>query len=176
MFGKSQSAQNREKSVNAKAIDDIIKQGEDAIKGIVLQKCLDDNLNIIRTIFMNCVDLKIRELKINEGELNCFLAYIEGAVNKDEMNENVIRPLMEVDFHEKGDRDIINVVDQIKKLIVPVSMVQEINDVSVIVDVILTGSCVLFIDGYDSVLALNIRDENERDKRSKNRICSQRTC
>jgi spore germination protein KA len=165
IFGTSKPSQNEEQTNIKKSIDEIVKQGEDALKDVVLQNNIDDNLNILRTIFSNCYDLIIREFKLNDGDIRCSVSYIDGTVNKEEINENIIRPLIEVNIHDKSVNQYKpkELMEIIKKLSIPISTIKETNKVPIMVDEILTGSCILFVDGFDSVLTLGVKEWKMRE-------------
>ena len=66
-----------------------------------LDTSLDKNKALIRNIFQNDETLIIREFQ-NKGlkSSSCCIVYIEGMVNSELINENIIKPVLCVDLSE----------------------------------------------------------------------------
>jgi len=152
---KTQKAQKKTVAYQ-KSISELAKHGEEAIKNIELTKNLAQNLLIIKELFSNCYDLVIREFTINSIETKCFIAYIDKTVKNEEINNSILKPLMEDKCIPNTKFKTSNLIDIIKETIVHTSQVIETNKFDEILAKFLNGYCILFVDGNDSALVLDV--------------------
>jgi len=105
---------------------------------------LDENMDELQTIFTLTPDLVIRhfESKFVEGRVT--LVYLTGLVDKNSVNNNVLRPLLSTT--ERGATSIFDLLS--------VGKVSTIFDFAAVEEAILQGYSLLFIDGRKEVLAV----------------------
>jgi hypothetical protein len=66
---------------------------------------LETNSQYIKSVFSNCIDLKSRNIRIGHNEeLKGYIFYIDGMVDTLMITENIIKPLINLDFN-KRDKD-----------------------------------------------------------------------
>lgn len=105
---------------------------------------LDENMDELQKIFTLTPDLVFRhfESKFVEGRVT--LVYLTGLVDKNSINNNVLRPLLSTKEH--GAPSIFDLLS--------VGKVSTIYDFAAVEEAILRGDSLLFIDGRKEVLAV----------------------
>ncbi|MEW9673442.1 spore germination protein [Ammoniphilus sp. 3BR4] len=104
----------------------------------LLSSNLDQNIQLLRSIYENCSDVVFRSFFIG-GIRKAYLIYIEGLCNTEEMNASVMTPLMDESagnhaFHELLEKKIT------------VTKVEEVNTVSDCIKYLSMGSPVLLVE------------------------------
>lgn len=116
---------------------------------------LSDNELYLKQLFQDSYDFVLRTVDIGKNrEVKSFLAVIDGIYDKSEINENVIRPLIQLDFTDKNKEGILNHIDQ---TILTLSEVTEETSMQRSVDLLMQGDALLFIEGLDKVYVLGVR-------------------
>jgi len=145
-------------------ISDIIKPNKEDLGEFPLSKNIDENMQEIKNAFNNCCDLSFREFTINGGKTRCFIAYIEGTVKLDLINDNILKPLMswQVKSITESLFNIDWIIENINKSTAPICEVSEVKNISEITDGLLGGCCVLFVDQNAVGLSLNVEGWEQR--------------
>ena len=152
----------KEKKIIDKVAENIDKKGEQAQNDLVLSKDLTHNLEMIKNVFKDCYDLLFRELTINNGKTKCFIAYIDGSVNHDEINENILTEFMKIQIPPQDDSNSIGLIDYIKNTNIPITNAVELKKVADIAQKLLNGFCVILVDEVVCALALSVPGWEER--------------
>lgn len=123
-----------------------------------IDKSLEVNLLNLKRVFAKSSDIVYREFKIGiKKQIKAFLCFIDGLVDKETLNDHIIRALA-VDFHLIGeDIEDIDIYTAIKENILSVSDIKEINSFNEVVSLILDGEVALFLDNYDIVFMIDIK-------------------
>src|SRR5665647_1526749 len=80
---------------------------------IKLVSSLNENINIMKNIFLNDITVVYRELSIGKSAITkCMLIYIGGMANSQIINENVIAPILLSDISFTNHSKIIDVLMQ----------------------------------------------------------------
>ena len=97
-----------------------------------LDTSLDKNEALIRNIFQNDETLIIREFQ-NKGlkSSQCCIVYIEGMVNTELINENIMQPILCVDLSENIKID--NLLEELKNKVIVSNNVVDETDINKIV-------------------------------------------
>ncbi|MBU3177441.1 spore germination protein [Clostridium estertheticum] len=120
---------------------------------IKLSKSLDENINIIKNIFINDTTVVYRALSIGKHtNPKCMLIYIDGMANLKVINEDVIKPLLLNDIPEINNSNIIDIL--IQKVLLTADNKKN-SSVDNIINGIIYGKTMLFIDGVDQVISIN---------------------
>ena len=120
---------------------------------IKLVNSLDENINIIRNIFINDTTVVYRSLLVGKPtSIRCMLIYIDGMANIQAINEDVIKPLLLSDISDINDNNIMNVLTQ--KVLLSADN-KKTSSVDNIVNGIIYGKTILFIEGFTEVLSIN---------------------
>ena len=72
----------------------ISRQGRDALAKVSISHNTGENLQNLQSVLKDCYDFIAREFVIMSGNIKCFVAFIDGMVKKEEINDNVLKPLM----------------------------------------------------------------------------------
>lgn len=123
-----------------------------------LSTSLSVNLLELKEILGNSKDVNIRELNIGIAcQINAAIVLIDGLVDKDFVNEHIMKSLMKLNRHIVSSEKLIDkhkLLNIIKTSILTVSNLYEISTLEEVIDRVLSGHTVLFIEG--SNIALNI--------------------
>ncbi|TMN22755.1 spore germination protein [Lentibacillus cibarius] len=122
-----------------------------------LKKNLDKNLEIIETMLEKPNDLVIRELSLGRPDYRCAVVYIDGLVDKPEINNNVIKNLQYYAEKQELPKDTNDLINEVEKELIStgdVSKGKTLDDVSF---ALLYGSAILYLDGIDQVLMLDLK-------------------
>ncbi|SHK04513.1 spore germination protein [Paramaledivibacter caminithermalis] len=126
-----------------------------------LVKNLDENIKLFREIFNNDDTIRFREFETKDSSpVKCCLVFIDGMVNKEIVNENIIKPI--VNFSLKDSNINRKAIDIFKDKIIISSAVKEKKDVYELLSSCLYGDAILLLDGFDSALLLDCKGWNTR--------------
>lgn len=117
-----------------------INRGEFAID------TLDKNMTMIQEIFQNDDTLMIQRFQNQyDSSIKCCIFYIEGMVDNDLINDNIILPVI------KGIivPDDLSMIDHLIQSIIPSINSGKSLDRITLVDSIIDGDTVLFLDGFE---------------------------
>ncbi|HOK43466.1 MAG TPA: spore germination protein [Thermoclostridium caenicola] len=149
MFGrirnKSKSGRNNSEEIVQTGSYGPIPPSADAVKA---------SLN---EIFSNCCDFILREIACGKnGAIRILVAYIDGFVSKNELNQDVVRPILDFLANEEspGGSSIYN---RLTDCIVVNNDIHEAADMHQAVDGIISGEAVLFIDGETRALVVGVK-------------------
>lgn len=132
---------------NSKAI-------KDKLNKYSLSRSLQRNINMLKKeILMHDDTVIYRKLKNNDESIEFCLVFIDGMTNREVINQNIIWTLMNKEFNCK-DRHLIS---YIREQVVVADDIQETDDISKIVDSMLYGDSILFVDGYNKALIINTK-------------------
>lgn len=130
-----------------------------------LNQRLQENLKNAKEVMGKSSDFSIREFEFGtKNEIKGAILFIDGLVEKTMINENVLKPLM-LDVL-KAEPDLLtdkqNLLMKVKQSILTVAEVTEINSLSEVFEVILTGETALLIDGYNQGFKIGSRGWESR--------------
>lgn len=142
-------------SKNIKKEDEHTDKDYFEYKHIQISLKLTENIEVIKKIFDKFPDLIIREIKINsDPKYGGTIIYMDKMITTDIMEEVIIKKL--TSKNESSSYDIYN-IDYYKYLL-------GLNDSNIysyireVVDSILNGKVVLFVDGIDKVIVTDIKN------------------
>jgi spore germination protein len=149
------------KSLNKKSSNSSFSQVIIPSSSIVdddLSSSLDDNLSVLQKEFDCCSDVVFRNMQITD-DVKGLIVFIDGIVKPEYIQDNVLRPLL---LHfSKATPEHLN-PNQIKKSIVTLTQLSQVHKYTDIVNEILSGNAVLFIDGHPEALVLHVIGGNRR--------------
>lgn len=126
-----------------------------------MSKNIDDNLRIIQDTFLSSSDLNIRSFFLGMDKKKAFIVNIEGLYDKKIINENILTPLMQ-DLKDKLPLEEIN-IENINNYVINAGNVEILNTMEEVIDSILTGSTMLFIEGEDKALSIYAKSREHRN-------------
>lgn len=155
-------------NLKEKFINDKVKELNSDLSKINVSKSLNENVNIMKTLFKDDDIFIMREIRNNDNKhLSFVLTYSNGLVDPIIVNENIIKPLMLI-----GDIDKKDIVDYLEKNVLQICELKRTDKYSDIVKDVTYGDVVLFIENSSEALILNtkffekryiIEPENEKN-------------
>jgi len=115
---------------------------------------LNQNLAVIQSIYQNCPDVVFRKFLVG-GKTNAILIYIDGLSNIEEIDQNVLSPLM----HHAGE---MNNIPMVLEQVISVSNVKLIQLVSDVIEAISQGNPVILIDQQSQGCTLGLAKFEKR--------------
>jgi spore germination protein KA len=116
---------------------------------------LQHNVSYIQELFQESSDIVFRSFSIGKNqEVNAFLVAIDGLHDKAAVNENVLKPLMNLDFHEIEGTDLLTYVE---KSVLTMSSIKKESSMEKGIALLMKGDPLLFIDGLNSIYVLGAR-------------------
>ncbi|HEY5563507.1 MAG TPA: spore germination protein [Clostridiaceae bacterium] len=119
------------------------KSKENLEKEISVSGSINDNLNFIKTAFNfeNNKDIIIREFKL-QNKKDAFIAYLDGMVDRNIINNFILRPLM-------NDPSSLNTEDSIFERVIETNQAKKLTIQKDVIYGILTGDTAVYLDGKD---------------------------
>ncbi len=115
------------------------------------------NLQNIKDTIGNPEDLNLRNIKIGKMNTNCGIAYISGITDEIRINNNIIKNL------QQNLKDIdVDLIENIKLEVISITSIEESENMDKIIDYILDGQTVFFIDGEKKALIIGSTGGKER--------------
>ncbi len=139
---------NKENSSKPEQPQEIIKTD--------ISSSLDENREQLDILFQACSDMVIREFSFGSPETRGLLLYYDGLVNKDEIEQNILRPLLlGIDMVEgKEEFDQKDVFQEAKNKIISTAEIKAAKTWDDLSHHVSSGDSVLLIDGYaDGIIA-----------------------
>lgn len=116
----------------------------------MISKNIDENKQAMKEIFNNTSDLVIHEFRILSEERS-FIAYINGIVDREMLNEGLLTPLMN---KLKSSEDV--------KSTIPISPTIEVQEMKDCISPIVNGDVALFIEGLSTIHIFSMEKWNNR--------------
>lgn len=110
-----------------------------------LSSSMDENINTIKEIFKNDDTLKLRTFQNQDNpKFICSILFIDGMVDNQIINENIIKPITQsvMEFSNPSP------IDCLQNQIIISSQCEKTTDISSIINAILDGDTVLFLEGF----------------------------
>lgn len=134
-------------------------KGEDDL----LADNIDDIKITLEKYFSECSDFNFREVVLNRNiksnktsKTTILIAYIDGLINKDLVNRDILKPIMQ---EVKGDESELSIdtVSYLKEKVLSISELTEVIKFKQAVNLILSGDTLIFIDGKRVALKVGTR-------------------
>jgi len=153
MFKKSQKAKS-ESTVNSKGKNkDIDNKG--------LEKSLLNNISLFKDIFKNDETLVIREFQNKKLKAaQCCVIYIDGMVNTEIVNENIIQPVLRNDLSE--DIESNDLLEELKTKVIISNNVTFETEINKIVSSVIYGDTLFLLEGYNKALIISSKGWQSR--------------
>ncbi|SKC85470.1 spore germination protein [Maledivibacter halophilus] len=120
------------------------------VEDFQLSKSLEDNIDMFKKIFNNDGTIIFREFESKDSSLKCCLIFVDGMVNRDIINENIIEPIFKIEPKEFNTSK--RSIDILKNKIVVSSGVKIEKDVYNLISICLYGDTILLVDGMKEAL------------------------
>jgi len=138
--------------------------GDDALWGETVSARLDENLNHLRRLFrlpLNS-DIVVREFRVGSSPaVRAALVFIEGLVDKDQLNLAVLQPLMVL---ARAGRPLPRRrrAQMVADLLLPHNQVKVLEELAPLVEAVLAGNAAMFLDGEARGLVVEVRGFKSR--------------
>lgn len=129
-----------------------------------ISKSLSENIATFKGILDKCDDVIYREFFIGEEKTRAAVIWLDGTVDRALIDEIILQPLMQEarKLRPDGNLNPEQVYTMVRDGLLNTSSISEAIDVNDSVDKILTGFCIVLIDGTDASLAISTRGEQMR--------------
>lgn len=122
----------------------------------VLKKALDANIGLFKEIFRDDDTFVMRCFENRQNdEIKCCILFVDQMVNKEMIDENIIRPIL---LNTTGIKDI----DILENQVVFTNNVQKTKSVDPLVQAIVAGNTVLLLDGSSEALIIGTKEWKSR--------------
>ncbi len=115
-----------------------------------------ENLDFIKDAFSKPknFDLVIREFKIKtkERDLDAFLIFYDGLVNKEIINRDILNSLMTKELKENK-----NITDGVYEHLITQAPLSKISDMKAIIEMVEFGNCAIFAEGADAAFVADVK-------------------
>ena len=114
------------------------------------------NIKRLEEAFENAMDVVFKDFLVGENlDIKLTLVYIDGLVNTDLIAENVVKPLM-ADAKQTHPKNVIeNIYETIKQANISATDIKDLDYLEKVIDAILSGDTVLFVDGYEKAIVMD---------------------
>lgn len=122
--------------------------------GQSLSKSLEDNISLIKGIFLNnetLIDRRFQNKYLDVAK--CCVIYIWGMVDTEILNKNIIEPILYNNLTEGISKS--NLLKEIQYKVLATSSVNISNDIDTIISSLVEGDTIFLLDGYDEALIIS---------------------
>ena len=153
-------AENKKKNEEAKANKtENMNKAEEGIPGSI---CIVKER--LQAVFSECSDFVLREINSADNQVIILIAYIDGLIDMQLLNQYTIEPLTSITREEgkEGKEGNTSITETIKKQVITNSDIKEIKTFSKTISSILSGNALVFIEGESIALEVGIQSTKGR--------------
>lgn len=122
-----------------------------------IPKTIEEVTKRLNEVFSDCSDFLLRKISCGKnGLIRILVAYFDGFVDKRVLNQDVIRPILDV-FSNIELHECCSLYERFKEYVVINSEIKDAEDMRQAVDGIVSGDAVLFIEGEDRALVIGVK-------------------
>lgn len=129
---------------------------------IALVKKLDTNLDNLRKMLDKPIDLVIREFPVRGTEHKCAVVFIDGLIDMELVQNNIMKNLQLVKGKEQLPDEKIKFFEAIYCEIISITDIKKGNTLDEVSNAILYGKTVFYLDGVDQVLIMETQGWESR--------------
>ncbi|WP_053362513.1 spore germination protein [Bacillus sp. FJAT-27251] len=126
-----------------------LEESLDSIPEIPLSPILNKNIDMLKSVYKDCLDVVFREFSIG-SEIDAVLLYIDGLSNTEEVDQHVLMPLIQLESPEH-DSLFARIKNEIS-----VSDVKEIQTIPDIFKQISNGNSIILIENQAKGLSIGL--------------------
>lgn len=124
---------------------------------------LENNINILKKILKDCDDVSYRLFKVGVEQKNQLaVVFIDALVDKDVINESVLKPLMLAARDKEPELVRDGLYQLVKEGNISAGELKEVNTLEEAVDSVLAGDTALLIDRYKKIIIIGSRGAPSR--------------
>ncbi|MDU4695095.1 MULTISPECIES: spore germination protein [Paenibacillus] len=123
-----------------------------------ISRDLAENVKQVKSVFQDCSDVVYREIQLTE-EIRGLLVYIEGIIKVEDVQQHILRPLIEgLDQQKEVGQDIY----PLSFTRVSLSQAQATTDWPTVINGVLTANVAIFMEGMEEVLLFSVKGGSRR--------------
>lgn len=124
-----------------------------------LNKKLQHNIKVFKDIFNQDETFITRQLENQKDHsFRCCILFLEGIVNDEIVNENIIEPIVKNQFLNYQN----NTIDTLRSQVIVSNNIEKVSDIEKLVEAILNGDTVLLLEGSDEALIISSKGWQNR--------------
>lgn len=129
---------------------------------IEIFKDIEQNIKNLNNMLDAPDDLMTREFTIGQGEQKAAIAYIDGLVDKDLLQNNILENLQNLLVEQQSEEDVEALFNKIYQTFISINKIKKGTTLDDISNGILSGNTVFYLDGIDAVLIMDIKGGETR--------------
>lgn len=129
---------------------------------IEIFKDIEQNIKNLNNMLDAPDDLMTREFTIGHGEQQAAIAYIDGLVDKELLQNNILENLQNLSVEQQSEEDVEAMFDKIYQTFISINKIKKGTTLDDISNGILSGNTVFYLDGMDAVLIMDIKGGETR--------------
>ncbi|TCO74969.1 spore germination protein [Marinisporobacter balticus] len=128
---------------------------------IKLTKSLEKNIELFKKIFNPNETIIFRKIESRQWkDLKCCMIFVDGMVDKTNIHENMILPIMNSSNLQKNLKE--NILDILVNKIINASDVKKQKNVNGLITAILSGNTVVLVEGVNEALTIDTKKWEQR--------------
>lgn len=144
------SKDNADDEIAKERVSDVYAEHLD----ISLSSSLEENIELVKEIFKNDGTLVMREFENQRNpDIKCCLFFIDGMINNEIINENIIRPIVRNQLLESME----NALEDLQIKVIDSNNVEKTDDINKLVESIIYGDTMLFVEGIAEGLIISTK-------------------
>ena len=121
-----------------------------------LSKSLELNIQMFKQVFANDQTIKYRLIENkNSSRLKCCLIYVNGMVDQELVNEDIISPIVNADINYIVSFD--KLIDTLLKKVIISNEIKKTVNIDELIGSILYGDTIILIDGIDEAILIDTK-------------------
>lgn len=142
------------KMLRKKKLENAAQQEQNTESGKTLTKSLDENIELFKNVFSEDQTVSYRVFQNKHlDEAKCCIFYLDGMVNSEIINENIIQPILRDDMTENIQTH--NLLDEIRYKVIVANNISVTEDFNTIAAALYSGDTVFLLEGNNRVLIIN---------------------
>lgn len=123
-----------------------------------ISESLDENLEFLKNTFGGSSDVIFREFRFgSKTQTKAALLFIDGLTDKDAINQSLLQPLMYDSRLFPEDEELGKTLEGLKTSLLSLGDVSESGKFDKLINSVVSGDTVLFIDGFGNALIISNR-------------------
>ncbi len=120
-----------------------------------ISNVLSDNINLLTSMFSEDRTIKIRKFENQKHErVACCLLFVDGMTNSTFINQHIIQPIIENERIRGNEDDLLDILSE---QVILCSDISFQTDLSVMIDSLLFGDVILFVEGHDRGIVIPVK-------------------
>lgn len=119
-----------------------------------LSTILLTNTQVLKRLFANSIDIAFRELVIGREQIPALIIFLDGLVDKNKINGQIMKSLMEIQYFPITASNPASQIEFVKRVFLEAGEVKEIATIGEIADAVLIGDTVLLLNGEAKALEI----------------------